>query len=246
MPGNIKMNSCRRFTTLGSGPFLSKIVSTRVTCKALVFLHNWHHFCRQPGGLTRLFSFVIAMPLSPASVERQARHVRRVNYQSFERSDGLWDIEGELIDTKAIDTQRLNGDTLPAGTPIHHMHIRVTIDTELTVHAIEAVMDAHPLKGCPGALTAMQRMVGCNMARGWRKAIEANLQDVAGCTHMRELLLNMATAAFQSILSAFSSAPDQPPSFLGRCTGWDFNGPAVLEFFPRFAGHELPPRRSKG
>ena len=54
------MNSCRRFTTLGSGPFLSKIVSTRVTCKALVFLHNWHHFCRQPGGLTRIFSFVIA------------------------------------------------------------------------------------------------------------------------------------------------------------------------------------------
>lgn len=185
------------------------------------------------------------MPLSAAPVERQARHIRRVNYQSFERSDGLWDIEGELIDTKAIDIPRMRGGTLTAGTPIHHMHIRVTIDTELTVHAIEAVMDSHPLQGCPGALAAMQRMVGCNMARGWRKAIDANLQDVVGCTHMRELLMNMATAAFQSILSAFNSAPDQPPSFLGRCTGWDTRGAAVQEFYPQFVGVEIASRRSQ-
>jgi hypothetical protein len=192
---------------------------------------------------TRFFSFAIAMPLPPAPVERQARHIRQVHYRSFERSDGLWDVEGELIDTKAVDLPRLDGGMFRAGEPIHHMHIRVTIDTDLVVHAIDAVMDAFPLQPCPGALAAMHRLVGCSMARGWRKAIDTHLHGVAGCTHMRELLLNMGTAAFQSISEAFQGRDDQPPGFLGRCTGWDSNGAAVLQFFPRFVGYEPPKRR---
>lgn len=101
-------------------------------------------------------------------------------------------------------------------------------------------MQAHPVQGCPAALDAMQRMVGCSMARGWRKAIETNLAGITGCTHMRELLNNMATATFQSIVSAFSTTPDQPPAYLGRCTGWSFNGPAVMQYYPQFAGWHIP------
>ncbi len=180
------------------------------------------------------------MPLSEPTVSRTPQHIRQVNYRSFERADGLWDIEGELLDTKAIDLPRPSGHGVrKAGDPIHHMLIRATIDTQLVVHAIEAVMQAHPIQGCPGALDAMQRMVGCSMARGWRKSIESNLAGVAGCTHMRELLANMATAAFQSIVSAFGASADQPPAYLGRCTGWNFNGPGVAEFYPQFVGWDL-------
>lgn len=78
------------------------------------------------------------------------------------------------------------------------------------------------------------------MAKGWRKAIEANLGKVAGCTHMRELLMNMATAAFQSIGAAFSTGGDTPPLFLGECQGWRFDGPAVAEHFPKFIGYLRP------
>lgn len=181
------------------------------------------------------------MPLSTPTVARTPQHVRQVNFRSYERADGLWDIEGELLDTKAVDLPRPNGEGIrKAGDPIHHMRIRVTVNTQLVVQAIEAVMEAHPVQGCPGALEAMQRMVGCSMARGWRKSIDANLAGVAGCTHMRELLQNMATAAFQSIVSAFSTAPDQPPAYLGRCTGWSFNGPAVTQYYPQFVGWLLP------
>ncbi len=156
------------------------------------------------------------MPLSTPTVARAPQHIRQVNFRSYERADGLWDIEGELLDTKAIDLPRPNGEGIrKAGDPIHHMRIRVTVNTQLVVQAIEAAMEAHPVQGCPAALDAMQRMVGCSMARGWRKSIDANLAGVAGCTHMRELLQNMATAAFQSIVSAFHTAPDQPPAYLG-------------------------------
>lgn len=181
------------------------------------------------------------MPLSPPTVARTPQHIRTVNYRSYQRADGLWDVEGELLDTKAIDLPRPNGAGIrKAGEPIHHMLIRVTVNTDLVVQAIEASMEAHPVEGCPGALDAMQRMVGCSMLRGWRKSIDTHLAGVAGCTHMRELLQNMATATFQSIVSAFNAGPEQPPAYVGRCTGWDFNGPGVATYYPQFVGWLLP------
>jgi hypothetical protein len=75
------------------------------------------------------------------------------------------------------------------------------------------------------------------MARGWRQAIQKHLGGVASCTHLRELLFNLATAAFQSVPAVFAASnPDEPPRHLGQCTGWDFNGNGVKEFFPQFYG----------
>lgn len=178
------------------------------------------------------------MPLSPPA-PRTLKHVRRVNYQGFEREDGLWDIEGELHDSKAFDvTSFRNGGTLrPAGTAIHHMWLRVTVNLQLEVQAIDVAMDSHPLKGCTEAEAALQRMVGCTMGRGWRQAIQKNLGGVQSCTHLRELLFNLATAAFQSVPAVFAASdPADPPRHLGQCTGWSFDGNGVKEYFPQFYG----------
>ena len=186
------------------------------------------------------------MPLSPIP-DRTPKHMRDVRFRSFERADGLWDIEGELIDTKAYDLVLSGERKRKAGEAIHHMWIRCTITTELEVKAIEVAMDAHPLGDCPMALPAMQKMVGSSMARGWRKAIDTHLGNVAGCTHMRELLFNMATAAFQSVHQAFiSTDPSQPPRHLGQCTGWDFNGSGVASIYPQFIGWKNPPKAKAG
>ena len=177
------------------------------------------------------------MPLS-APVPRKTSHIRRVTYQGYEREDGLWDMEAELHDSKAHDMPsfRHQGVRL-AGDPIHHMWLRVTIDRQLVVHAIEAAMDAHPLQDCPQARPALQGMVGACMARGWRQAIAQHMGGVASCTHLRELLFNMATAAFQTLPAAFGGGdPDTPPRHLGQCTGWDFEGNGVKEYFPQFYG----------
>ena len=178
------------------------------------------------------------MPLSP-SAPRTLKHVRRVNYQGFEREDGLWDIEGELHDSKAYDAPsfRAATGTRHAGEPIHHLWLRVTVNRQLVVQAIDVAMDSHPLQGCTQAQAALQRMVGCSMARGWRQSIQKHLGGVESCTHLRELLFNLATAAFQSVPSVFTSAdPSEPPRHLGQCTGWDLNGNGVKEYFPQFYG----------
>ena len=176
------------------------------------------------------------MPLSPVP-DRTPQHERDVRYRSYARADGLWDIEGELRDSKTHDIELSGGRHMPAGTAIHHMWIRTTVDARLAVQAIEVVMDSHPLGHCPEATRALQKMVGCSMARGWRKAINENLGGVASCTHLRELLFNLATATFQSVDSAFQSQGDKPPRHLGQCTGWDFHGQAVKEHYPQFYGH---------
>ena len=174
------------------------------------------------------------MPLSPPA-PRTLKHVRRVNYQGFERDEGLWDIEGELHDSKAADQVFHGNRHVPAGTAIHHMWIRATVDTTLRVQAIEVAMDSHPLGHCPEATRSMQKMVGCCIARGWRRAIADNLGGVVGCTHLRELLFNLATAAFQSLPIAFAPASeDEPPRHLGQCTGWALDGKGVQEHYPRF------------
>lgn len=174
------------------------------------------------------------MPLTEVP-GRSPQHLRDVRYRSFIRPDGLWDIEGELHDSKAVD-RRLSGNRLlPAGTAIHHMWIRTTINEALEVQSIEVAMDSHPLGHCPEATAALQKMIGCSMAHGWRRSIQQHLGGVASCTHLRELLFNMATAAFQSVARSFSSGDSaQPPRHLGQCLGWDFNGPGVATHYPQF------------
>lgn len=177
-----------------------------------------------------------AMPLSPPSSPRTLQHTRTVVYRGYQREDGLWDIEGELQDVKPIATRNLRtGGMRPAGTPIHHMWLRVTMNSKLVVQAIETSMDSVPVAECPHAAAALQKMVGCSMGRGWRQAIQHHLGGVASCTHLRELLFNLATATFQSIPESFATTdPDEPPRYLDQCVGWDRRGSTVRDHFPRF------------
>jgi hypothetical protein len=99
---------------------------------------------------------------------------------------------------------------------------------------------------CQQGNDPMQQMVGVKLGPGWRQAIERALGGVKGCTHLRELLFNMATAAYQTVFPyrerprrLAGETPTQrtePPYHLGRCIAWDFEGPVVLRYYPQFAG----------
>ena len=53
-------------------------------------------------------------------------HLRRVVCTGYERDDGLWDIEGRLIDTKPFPLE-LPEHTAAADEPIHEMTVCLTI-----------------------------------------------------------------------------------------------------------------------
>ena len=193
------------------------------------------------------------MPL-PAPQARTHLHTRAVVYRGYQREDGLWDIEAEMSDTRTYAHSRSENGPLPPGTPIHGMAIRATLDDSLTIREIAASMDHTPFGECRQGTDPMQQMVGVTMGPGWRHAIERVLGGIRGCTHLRELLFNMATAAYQTIpvyrghLRRQAGLPDaesaEPPFHLGKCLAWDFDGPVVQRHYPQFAGWQPLKRKA--
>ena len=174
------------------------------------------------------------MPL-PVSQPRTLAHTRQVRYQGFRRADGLWDIEGHLCDTKPHAFDIPGERTWAPDEPIHNMHIRVTVDDQLVVRDLVVAMDGVPHGECPSAQAPMQNMVGHSMRSGWRRAIDEHLGKAKGCTHLRELLFNMATAAFQTVSASFKQTQaDVPPAHLGGCLSWGFESPLVQRQYPMF------------
>lgn len=185
------------------------------------------------------------MPL-PAPQARTHLHTRAVVYRGYQREDGLWDIEAEMTDTKTYTLDRSERGDMPPGTPIHGMAIRATVDDNMTIREIASSSDHAPFAECRQGTDPMQQMVGVTMGPGWRQAIERALGGTRGCTHLRELLFNMATAAYQTVpdyrgqLRRQAGVPEAesagPPYHLGKCIAWDFDGAVVQRHYPRFAG----------
>jgi hypothetical protein len=194
------------------------------------------------------------MPL-PAPQPRSHLHTRSVVFRGYHRDDGWWDIEAEMSDTKTYPLERSERGLMPPGTPVHGMAIRATVDDTMTIREIASSMDSTPFDECQQGKDPMQQMVGVTMGPGWRQAIERALGGVRGCTHLRELLFNMATAAYQTIpayrhrLRRQAGLPEpesnEPPYHLGKCLAWDFDGPVVQRHYPQFAGWQPLKRAAK-
>lgn len=176
--------------------------------------------------------------------DRIPLHTREVKFQGFARRDGLWDVEGTLRDTKEVRLDRFSMPPLLPGDTVHSMRVRVTLDDALKVMAIAVRMDTAPFGECQAARDPLQRLVGRVIGPGWRKAVNDAMGGVAGCTHLRELLVQLATAAFQAIPNyrdqlarERGEAPEiRPmPFFVGGCMSWRRDGPVVARLLPRYA-----------
>ncbi|MFO1414441.1 MAG: DUF2889 domain-containing protein [Burkholderiales bacterium] len=162
-------------------------------------------------------------------------HTRAVTYDGYKRADGLIDIEAHMTDTKDHDYALLTG-VRPAGTPIHEMWVRVTIDMDLTVHDIEAVTESMPYPGACNRITPeYRRLIGANLAMGFRKRLHDDLGHVQGCTHLTEMLSYLPTAAFQT-LGGFIPEDDgrTKPFQLDKCHALETSTDTVQRFYPKW------------
>jgi hypothetical protein len=180
----------------------------------------------------------------PPPQSRKLVHERRVVTRGFLRDDGLWDIEGEIIDEKGYDSVDRERGTLPAGAPYHNMCARLTVDNDLRIHAVATSMPATPFAYCPGANEPTQRLVGISLTRGFRRAVEDAIGGVQSCTHLKDLIMSMATTAYQTIYSYQSQFmpelaratfnEETPPFFIDRCRTWERSTPVVALYYPKF------------
>ena len=132
----------------------------------------------------------------------------------------------------------------------------MTVDDAYTVRDVQTVSLSVPFTECHVAADwPMRRLIGLTMGPGWRKSIEGAIGGVWGCTHLRELVFNSATAAFQAIPSYRSTnggtlpvpepgaGSDKPPFYMNQCMSWSFEGPVIKRLAPRFTAHREPIRK---
>lgn len=181
------------------------------------------------------------MPLSPSVSRRSLRHTRRLEVEAFLRDDGLWDLDARITDTKTQDVI-LGASTRRAGSAIHDLRLRLTINATFSVIAVEAVSDAVPYPGyCDRTNALYQPLIGLNLKLGFRQQLMARLGGTAGCTHLTELAQILPTAAIQALSSQVeradhsqNSGAEAKPFQLDRCHALRTDGEVVAQFYPRW------------
>lgn len=179
------------------------------------------------------------MPL-PDPAPRTLKHTRVIECKGYERNDGLWDIEGHLVDTKTyVHTGRDGGRGRQPGDPVHNMWLRLTIDLDLKIHDVEAVTDSGPYAICGNVTPNFKLLAGLTIGPGWRKEIATRVGGVQGCTHLVELLGPLGTTAFQATGRAREAhnagkPPTKKPYQINSCHVYKDDSDAVLERWPRF------------
>lgn len=186
------------------------------------------------------------MPLPDPVPNRTPLHTRTIDMNAFHREDGLWDIEGRVVDTKAYAYESAARGQVQAGEPVHDMNIRMTLNDRFEVVDIEVRMDAFPFSICNEVEPNFKDLIGLKVGAGWMKKVRERVGGKHGCTHVVELFGPMATVAFQAIPTHMrlmrekegtQPDPDQPkrkPHALGGCHSWAYDSPVVKELLPEW------------
>jgi hypothetical protein len=187
------------------------------------------------------------MPLTDPAA-RAPIHKRAIEINGYRRDDGLFDIEATLADTKSYVFTTVERGGIPVGDRLHGMAMRLTVDETLTIVACEAAMDDTPYRLCPEVAPNFSRLAGLRIGRGFTKAAAERVGGPEGCTHLRELLAQMATVAFQTVapLRRASGSADVTKSrdvtslLIDSCYAYSAKGDLVRRRWPEFYQGEGP------
>lgn len=195
------------------------------------------------------------MPLSQPA-ERERLHTRAIEINGYRRTDGHYDIEANLTDCKSFGQTNYDRGYIEPGEPIHDMWFRLTVDEAMRIHEVEAVSDKTPYLMCPTAAPNFTRLVGMQIKAGFLREATHAVGGTIGCTHLRELLQQIATTAFQTInpararreMAAEGASVEKPGSdafdkrigdkwgggrkILNTCLAYDEKGPLVKRRWP--------------
>ena len=100
--------------------------------------------------------------------------------------------------------------------------------------------DGRPYEGYCETITPDYRgLVGTNLGKGFRKAVQELLGNVRGCTHLNELLGQFPTAAIQTMAGEQRDTDDTgnaggKPFQLDRCHALETTTDTVRRYYPRW------------
>jgi len=131
----------------------------------------------------------------------------------------------------------------------------------MEIKEVAAATDHSPFQICPDILPNFQRLVGLKIGHGFTREVRARLGGREGCTHIVEMLQQVATVAFQTTVSERARAlrkeqkaktappeatadpsqtadkadkPKRRPIVVDTCHAWKSDGPLVKRYLPEF------------
>ena len=177
----------------------------------------------------------------PSDESREELHWRRIDMRGFRRKDGRYEVEGRLTDRKPhyFEPWSGGGHPVPANEPIHDMGVRILFDENLLVLDISTFSDATPYDICKSGGQELQRLNGLRMTGGWGKEVRDRVGAERSCTHLRELLVPLATVAFQTLGQVYRDRPQRVdasgrPVKINSCFAYGETGPMVQRLWPQF------------
>lgn len=186
-----------------------------------------------------------SFPIDP-EVTREELHFRRIDMRGYRRADGLFEVEGRVTDRKSYEFVPVcGGRQVPAQEPVHDMGVRLVFDENMQVHAVQTFTEAAPYAVCPEGGRALQALKGMYLTGGWSKEVRSKLGGAQSCTHLLELLMPLATVAFQTTSALRRSRPEAldaqgRPKRIDQCYAYGAGQELVRRHWPQF--YRAPPR----
>ncbi len=178
----------------------------------------------------------------PDAVTREKKHHRKIDCEGFLRSDGRWDIDVHMVDTRTYDCAYdalHRGGVIKAGEAVHDMWLRFTIDLDFLIHEVHAASDQTPFSICPRAAEAMRSLVGLRIGFGWMKQVRERIGSERSCTHLIDLLGPLAATSYQTLHAALEErearreSREKPP-IIDTCLALSSSGEVVKNRWPEF------------
>jgi len=122
---------------------------------------------------------------------------RKINVDVDKLDEDRYEIQGELLDD------------------FHHFKARMVISyPDFEIISSTGEMMKAPYQGyCQGSLPAMEKLVGTQIKRGFRRRAAELVGGPEGCSHLYEIVMNMAEAAFQVRYYIIRDHPELYPEF---------------------------------
>ena len=147
-----------------------------------------------------------------------------------------------MVDTRTYDCtyDEFHRDgVIRAGEPVHDMWLRFTIDLDFLIHDVHAASDQTPFSICPRAAGAMREIIGLRIGYGWMKQVRERVGTDKSCTHLMDLLGQLAATAYQTLHAALEERDAkrkdrEKPPILDTCIALSSSGDVVRNLWPEF------------
>ncbi len=166
-------------------------------------------------------------------------HTRSIDVTIYDGDDHRIVVEGTLKDDRFHETYILPHTVIPIGA-IHHISVYMLVNFSTSViEDVEVDLKYVPLDVCWETSKSLEPIKGLSVTKGFTQKLKKLVGGAKSCTHILELLVAMAPAIRQGIITATSRQPRALTqeratraikTLTNTCHGWREGSPFVEQY----------------